>query len=289
MPLSGYAIIARLAPLPMAFGLKPLPPLRNNAHVWKCSQAFCRCSTVAHRHHELISHRLTKIICGLAALCLTLPQLARAQDPPSPAPNLDTQPLESPQRSSANPPVESDIIFEGLASYGHYKLLGSGSGCHLYTAGFEYDRHSWGRFLGARADYTAEFLPFVLLDTAVTSDIWGTPTTPNRKIVPGIGISPIGFRLVWFDHKRLKPYLTIKGGMLGFTQKALSQKATYENISFQSGIGLLVKMNERMDLRLGLFSDFHFSDGFVVPVNPGLDVMNANLGISYQIGHRSSH
>jgi hypothetical protein len=34
-------------------------------------------------------------------------------------------------------------------------------------------------------------------------------------------------------------------------------------------------------LRLGLFSDFHFSDDFIVAVNPGLDVMNANLGLSY--------
>jgi len=37
----------------------------------------------------------------------------------------------------------------------------------------------------------------------------------------------------------------------------------------------------KMGLRLGLFSDFHFSDDFIVAVNPGLDVMNANLGLSY--------
>jgi len=40
-------------------------------------------------------------------------------------------------------------------------------------------------------------------------------------------------------------------------------------------------MNERWDLRLGVFSDFHFSNAFIVPVNPGLDVMNANLGLVY--------
>jgi hypothetical protein len=43
-------------------------------------------------------------------------------------------------------------------------------------------------------------------------------------------------------------------------------------------------MNARWDLRLGLFSDFHFSNGFIVPVNPGLDVMNANFGLSYNFG-----
>jgi len=40
-------------------------------------------------------------------------------------------------------------------------------------------------------------------------------------------------------------------------------------------------MSDRWGLRLGLFSDFHFSNDFIVPVDPGLDVMNANLGVSY--------
>lgn len=181
-------------------------------------------------------------------------------------------------------PVESDLVVEGLVSYGHYKIFASGSASELYTAGVEYDRHSWGRFLGARMDYVAEFLPVVLLHVPVTQDIWGTPTSPNKKIVPGIGISPIGFRWLWRDKKAIKPYLMAKGGVLIFTQKALSQNAAYENFSLQSAMGVNVKMNDRWDLRLGLFSDFHFSNAFVVPVNPGLDVMNANLGLSYNFG-----
>jgi Lipid A 3-O-deacylase (PagL) len=181
-------------------------------------------------------------------------------------------------------PVESDLVVEGLVSYGHYKIFASGSGTELYTAGVEYDRHSWGRFLGARMDYVAEFLPVVLMHAPVTQDIWGTATSPNMKIVPGIGFSPIGFRWIWRDKRAIKPYLMAKGGMLLFTQKAMSQQATYENFSLQSAMGVNVKMNERWDLRLGLFSDFHFSNAFIVPVNPGLDVMNANLGLSYNFG-----
>jgi hypothetical protein len=46
-------------------------------------------------------------------------------------------------------------------------------------------------------------------------------------------------------------------------------------------MGVQVKIKENWGLRLGLFSDFHFSNAFIVPTNPGLDVMNANLGISY--------
>jgi len=201
-----------------------------------------------------------------------------------PPPESDAVPPGEGKGSEAKParkPVERELVIEGLASYGHYILFASGSGCKLYTAGVEYDRHSWGRFLGARMDYVAEFLPVVLLDAPLTQDIWGTPTSPNWHIVPGIGISPLGFRWLWRDKKAIKPFLMAKVGILGFSQKVLSQHATYENFSLQSATGVNVRMNERWDLRLGLFSDFHFSNGFIVPVNPGLDVMNANLGLSY--------
>ncbi|HEY6445107.1 MAG TPA: hypothetical protein VIY53_01505 [Acidobacteriaceae bacterium] len=49
-------------------------------------------------------------------------------------------------------------------------------------------------------------------------------------------------------------------------------------------MGTQVRLTPRVGLRLGLFTDFHFSDGFDVPANPGLDVMTANLGISYHLG-----
>ena len=240
----------------------------------------------------------------LAALCLLGPQVAHSQETESLVETNTLAEMNTPAEALTPPgadaaagsesrkvnwfkrPVESELTVEGLASYGHYKIFASGSGCHLYTGGVEYDRHSWGRFLGARVDYVAEVLPLVLLHEAVTSDIWGTPTTPNHHIVPGIGISPIGFRMLWRDHKAIKPYLTAKGGLLVFPQKVLSQEATYVNFSLQSAIGVQVKMNERWDLRLGLFGDFHFSNDFIVPVNPGLDVMNANLGLTYHFGQQ---
>ena len=39
-------------------------------------------------------------------------------------------------------------------------------------------------------------------------------------------------------------------------------------------------------LRLGLFSDFHFSNAFIVPSNPGLDVMSSSLGLTYHLKPR---
>jgi hypothetical protein len=252
--------------------------------------------------HERPSGVQIHFIVLFMALCLFAPQLAPGQDserlsgpassdhtaastnvPPSTEAALTAPPTSGPRGSP-----ESEIVVEGLASYGHYRIFASGTGCHLYTAGLEYDRHSWGRFLGARLDYVAEVLPLILLDTATTSNIWGNPTTTSRTIVPGVGVSPIGFRMLWLDRKAWKPYLIAKGGMLSFTQKELSNKSTYENFSLQSGVGLQVRMNERIDLRLGLFSDFHFSNAFIAPVDPGLDVMSANVGVSYHLGQVSS-
>ena len=222
----------------------------------------------------------------LAALCLLAPQFARSQETePAQAANAPLTPSAPAEtKPPAKQPVEADVTVEGLASYGHYKIFASGSSCHLYTGGVEYDRNSWGRFLKARMDYAAEFLPVVLLDAPVTQDIWGTPTTPEHHIVPGIGFSPIGFRMLWRDHKAVKPYLSAKGGMLIFPQKVLSQQSTYVNFSLESATGVQARLTPRFDLRLGLFGDFHFSNDFIVPVNPGLDVMNASLGITYHLG-----
>ncbi|MGO9340144.1 MAG: acyloxyacyl hydrolase [Terracidiphilus sp.] len=194
--------------------------------------------------------------------------------------------------NSTPEPVESELIVEAMYSYGNYKIFASGWDMKLFTAGVEYDRHSWGYFLKARVDYVAEFLPFVLLDKPVNVDIWGYPAPYpsgkyNREYVPGIGFSPIGFRMLWRDKKAIKPYLEAKGGVLLFTQKVPSSESSYVNFSLQSATGVQVKMNERWGLRLGLFSDFHFSDAFIVPVNPGLDVMNANLGIVYHFTPKS--
>ena len=175
------------------------------------------------------------------------------------------------------------MIVGGMVSYGNYKIFASGYDAKLYTAGVEYDRNSWGRLLGARFDYAAEFLPFVLLDQPSDTDIWGNVKGPGRKLVPGVGIFPIGFRLLWFNNRAVMPYLEGKGGIIGFTQKAMTSQGAYENFSLQSALGVKVRLKGRYDIRLGLFSDFHFSDAFVVPANPGLDVMNANLGIVYHL------
>jgi hypothetical protein len=182
-------------------------------------------------------------------------------------------------------PVESEIIWEGMASYGNYNLFAIEDMTKLYTSGVEYDRHTWGYFMKAQMDYVAEVLPFVLLVEPAKSDYYGNVLSANRKLVPGLAITPVGLRMMWRSNKeRFKPYVLIKGGMVGFTQKALSPAATYEDFTLQSGFGVQTKLTRRVDLRLGVWGDFHFSNAYVVASDPGTDVMNANWGICYHLG-----
>ena len=207
-----------------------------------------------------------------------------SSDPVSALPPAAATKSVETQADNKNRP-ESEVVVEGAGSFGHYHLLANSWWSDLYWSGIEYDRHSWGYFLKARMDYVAEVLPFVLLREPAKADIWGDPSTTAKKTVPGLGISPIGMRMMWFDKTAVKPYFMVKGGLIGFPEKVLSTKASYESLSLQLGIGMQVRMSERTDLRLGLFNDFHFSNAFIVPVNPGLDVMNASFGVSYHLAN----
>src|SRR5579871_5833326 len=138
---------------------------------------------------------------------------------------------------------EREVVVEGLVSYGNYSIFATDDMSNIYTADVEYDRHSWGRALGARRDYVAEVLPVVLFNQWANTDIYGNPlnqygngqaASSARRTIYGIGLSPIGLRMMWRDNKDIKPYLLFKGGMLLFDHKAISDHAAYENFSMQS-------------------------------------------------------
>jgi len=186
-------------------------------------------------------------------------------------------------KKEGNPlPVESEVIFEGQGSFGNYQIFAQGEQSKLFSAGAEYDRHSWGCLLKAQVYWVAEFLPFVMLDEPANLNYYGVPRSTYNQLVPGVGITPIGFRLLWRDGRTIQPYLMAKGGFLIFTKKAESPFASYENISLRSEIGVQIHMTPRTDLRLGM-GDSHFSNAFVVPSNPGLDVMSYMVGIVYRL------
>lgn len=188
-------------------------------------------------------------------------------------------------KTQVSQPVESELIVEGEGCFGHYHIFAYTWWSELYTGGVEYDRNSWGYFhrLRARLDYVAEALPVAILRQPAKADVYGDPLTQARQLVPGVALSPIGVRMMWRSKKSMKPFFIIKGGMIVFGKKALSPDATYQNFLLQIGIGMQARLTQRLDLRVGL-ADVHFSNAFMVPSNPGLDVMSYNGGLSYHFG-----
>jgi hypothetical protein len=216
------------------------------------------------------------LVCVVLAFLL-VPHQLRAEDGGD-SPVVTTAPKTPRQELQA-----SELTVQGMVSYGNWRIFAAGRDASLYTVALEYDRHSWGYFLKSRVDYVAEILPFALFHGAVVTAPWGQPLTPARQNVPGIGFSPIGMRLMWFSNSKVKPYFTVKGGMIVFSKKVPASQASYQSFTMQQGIGVQTRLNPKFDLRLGLFGDFHFSNAFMVPINPGIDVMNASMGLTYHL------
>lgn len=191
-----------------------------------------------------------------------------------------------PAASSSSAPVESEIVFEGMNSVGHFKIFANSWWTEMSAGGIQYYRHSWGSALGAHVDYSAELLPAIILRQPSVTDEWGNPKGAGRttqETVAGIGLLPIGVRLLWADGARVEPYYVIMAGMTVYDKKAFSQDASYENFALDQSLGLQIRLSGRVGLMTG-FGVFHESNGFVVPSNPGLDEMNWKTGISYQLG-----
>ena len=186
-------------------------------------------------------------------------------------------------KTRAKKPVESEIAVNGMISYGDHQLFGAALQCDLWTAGVEYDRHFWPNVLKARMDYVVDFLPVVILSEPTVADFWGNPRSNTNKLVPGIGITPFGFRALWRSDRRIKPFLTGKAGVVAFPIKVLSPDASYVSLAFQGEFGLEIRLTRNVELRADPFTYFHFSNAFIVASNPGLDEFAAKVGISYHL------
>ncbi len=190
------------------------------------------------------------------------------------------------KETSDKRPAESEIAVMGMIPLGDYRMFSATVRCNAWTAGVEYDRPSWGYFLKARVDYVAEVLPLLLLNEPSKADFWGNALTPNQQLLPGVSISPFGFRTMWRSNKAIKPYVISKIGIAVFTRKALSPKASYANFNVQADFGLQVRLTDRVELRVDPFSFFHISNGYLAASNPGMDELATKIGISYHLRNR---
>lgn len=187
-------------------------------------------------------------------------------------------------KTPSKQPVRSEIAVMGMIPDGDYRLFSATIRCTAWTVGLEYDRHSWGHVLGSQMDYVVEVLPFVLLNQPAVSDFWGNGIGPNQQLVPGLSISPFGFRLLWRSDKAVKPFVVGKLGTAVFTRKAFSPNASYANFNVQAALGLQIRMTERVDMRVEPFEFFHVSNGYLARSNPGMDELATRFGISYRLG-----
>jgi len=187
-------------------------------------------------------------------------------------------------KTSAKQPVESEISVTGMIPAGDYRLYSATIRCNAWTVAVEYDRHSWGHFMKSQFDYVVEVIPVLLLSEPAKADFWGNPKSPNQQWVPGLSVSPFGFRMLWRSNKAVRPYITGKLGAAVFTQKILSPAASYANFNVQADFGLLFKMTERIDLRVDPFVFFHVSNGYLAASNPGMDELATKIGINYHLG-----
>ena len=126
-----------------------------------------------------------------------------------------------------------------------------------------------------------------ILTQPTKTDEWGNPLTTDHEHVAGLAISPIGLRMMWRDGERIKPYFLMKGGIIGFTKKALTENASYEDFTVQWSLGAQFKLTDRWDFRAG-FLFLHFSNACIVPINPGLDSLTYNAGLSYHLGKQKA-
>lgn len=187
--------------------------------------------------------------------------------------------------STPPPPSESELAFEYEGSLGHSHIEAGTWWSYLHVAGVEYDRHTWGKFVGARMDYVAEILPITVLRQPAIEDEYGDPLSHNFTTVPGLGVTPVGVRMLWRNGKVFKPFFTVKGGVVAFTQKALSPNGAYLNFTIQENLGAEVRFTHAWELRFGM-SEFHFSNARTVPSNPGLDEVMYVAALSYHLHSR---
>ena len=198
------------------------------------------------------------------------------------APATDST-VPTPKKPRSKQPVASEIAVTGMFPYGDYRLYSATVRCNVWQVGVEYDRHSWGYFMKSQFDYVVEVIPVVILSQPAVSDFWGNAKSPNQELVPGLSISPFGFRLLWRWNKAVRPYVTGKVGAIAFTKKAFSPNASYVNFNVQADLGILFKVTERVDLRVDPFVFFHVSNGYFPASNPGMDELATKIGISYHL------
>ena len=148
------------------------------------------------------------------------------------------------------------------------------SGQKLFSGGFQY-----ARLLATVGHttlwYTIGAVPAAILSQPGTSYHFNEAThaytiIPFRQYTYGAGLSPVGFRAVFGDHWRVKPYFEPSVGFLSFTRPTPVPLARRFNFEFQFGAGVQLARKKNHAVRTGVMF-LHFSNHGTATYNPGVD------------------
>lgn len=195
--------------------------------------------------------------------------------------------LQSAHGQQFSRPVEaapkSAFAFETGSSVGNIHICCYADDRRLSLYEIEYDRR-WGRFLGSQADYVGAVLPLVVVNEPARYGVDSRALTTARQNHYGVGLAPLGVRLMWRPEKSLRPYLVARSGVMYFPNRILSSESMKLNFFPQYGAGMEKSLASGLIFRLE-YNDVHISNGDVARRNPGIDFMYINLGMAFQL-HR---
>jgi hypothetical protein len=154
--------------------------------------------------------------------------------------------------------------------------------------GFIIAAFRYGRTLAATKrmalQYTLDMIPLAVAtgnikQVTTTTTSAGTVTTFRRGSTYGLGVTPLGLQLDFANSSRLKPFIHVNGGLLGFTDDVPLPDSGRLGLIGEAGAGLRVFTSARRAVSLGV-RFHHISNGDRSGSNRGLNQFIVYAGFS---------
>jgi len=125
--------------------------------------------------------------------------------------------------------------------------------------------------------YTFDVLPLARLTQPRNID---GHDVAGRERIFGAGFAPLGLQLNLRNHRALQPFVAASAGSIWFTRPAPASDAAKFNFMFDLGAGVQFRQTRQRVFTVG-WKYHHISNGYRIPVNPGIDSNVFYTGISF--------
>lgn len=157
----------------------------------------------------------------------------------------------------------NELSFWAGFAFDSYRLWGTTPDATLQSYGLQYNRKLF-RWKGAQLEYNlliSAYSKFSYPEFKV-----GRP----RNTLSGVGVTPLGFQVNFFDSATIQPFLNSSGGFMLLDDPFPDQRGEKFNFTFSLGSGLEFMLSNSISLSVGL-KYHHISNGDMGQVNPGID------------------